>query len=131
MVMVYLDEQSIQQLIDAFNRRDLESGSNLFTENVISHCPGRNRISGDYLGKTSVIEFWQKQIALTGETFRVEIVAVSLGEGMLILIMDISAEAYDQRYSWRRVNHYRVVEGRVVEGWIYEGDQYSADTVFA
>lgn len=129
--MVYLDEESIKQLIKAFNQRNLEPASKLFSEDVVLHCPGRNRISGDYHGKSGVVDFWQNQISLTNETFKAETVSVSQGEGILVLIINITAQSGGQHYSWRRVNHYKVVEGRVVEGWIYEGDQYTADTVFA
>jgi predicted SnoaL-like aldol condensation-catalyzing enzyme len=129
--MVYLDQKAIQQLINAFNQRDLEPGSKLFTEDVVLHCPGKNRIAGDYTGKSGVVDFWKKQIELTGGSFKAEVDSVYQGEGNLVLIMDVSAELDDRSYSWRRVNHYRVVEGRVVEGWIYEGDQYTADIVFA
>ena len=129
--MVYLDEDSIKQLIEAFNQRNLETVSKLFSEDVVLHCPGQNRISGDYHGKNGVVELWEKQISLTNETFRAETLAVSQGEGNLVLVIEISAQANDQQFSWRRVNHYKVVEGRVVEGWIYEGDQYIADSVFA
>lgn len=129
--MVYLDEDSIKQLIEAFNQRNLEPGSKLFSEDVVLHCPGKNRISGDYHGKNGVVELWEKQISLTNETFRAETLAVSQGEGNLVLVIEISAQANNQQFSWRRVNHYKVVEGRVVEGWIYEGDQYIADSVFA
>lgn len=129
--MVYLDENAIKQLIEAFNQRNLEPGSKLFSEDVVLHCPGKNRISGDYHGKNGVVELWEKQISLTDETFRAETLAVSQGEGNLVLVIEISAYANDQQFSWRRVNHYKVVEGRVVEGWIYEGDQYIADIVFA
>jgi predicted SnoaL-like aldol condensation-catalyzing enzyme len=129
--MVYLDQKAIQQLINAFNQRDLEPGSKLFTEDVVLHCPGKNRIAGDYTGKSGVLDFWKKQIELTSWSFKAEVDSVYQGEGNLVLIMDVSAELDDRSYSWRRVNHYRVVEGRVVEGWIYEGDQYTADIVFA
>jgi hypothetical protein len=129
--MVYLDKQSIKELIKAFNQRDFEPGSKLFAEDVVLHCPGKNRISGDYVGKTGVVELWQKQISLTNETFQAEVLEVSQGEGILVLIIEISAQLNDLQYSWRRVNHSKIVEGRVVEGWIYEGDQYTADIVFA
>ena len=129
--MVYLDELTIQQLIKVINQRNFDPASKLFSEKVVLHCPGKSRISGDYIGKSGVVELWQNQIALTNETFRAEVVAASQGEGILVLIMDISAESNGQRYSWRRVNHYQLAGGRVVEGWIYESDQYTADAVFA
>jgi len=128
---IYLDKQSIEQLIKAFNQRDLEPGSKLFTEDIVLHCPGKSRISGDYVGKTSVVELWKKQISVTNETFQTEFLEVSQGEGILVLIIEISAQLNDRQHSWQRVNHYKVAEGRVVEGWIYEGDQYTADIVFA
>jgi hypothetical protein len=55
--MVYLDEKAIQQLIEAFNRRDWEPGSKLFAEDAILHCPGKNRISGDHSGKHGILDF--------------------------------------------------------------------------
>ena len=129
--MVYLDKQTIKQIIEAFNQGNFEPSSKLFSEDVILHCPGRNRISGDYQGKAGVIDFWKKQISITNNNFKAEVVAVSQGEGNLILIIEITAQVGDQRFSWRRVNHYKVIDGRVVEAWIYEGDQYIADTVFS
>ena len=129
--MVYLDKKTIKQLIEAFNQRNFEPSSKLFSEDVILHCPGKNRISGDYRGKTGLIEFWKKQIALTNEKFKAEVVAVSQGEGNLVLIIELTTQVGEQLFTWRRVNHYKVIEGRVVEAWIYEGDQYIADTVFS
>ncbi len=129
--MVYLDQNALQELINAFNRRDLEPGLKLFTDDVVLHCPGKSQISGDYSGKLAVIEFWKMQIELTNGSLKAEVDSVFQSEGNLVLIMDISAEVDNQKYFWRRVNHYRVVEGRVVEGWIYEGDQYTADLVFS
>jgi predicted SnoaL-like aldol condensation-catalyzing enzyme len=129
--MVYLDQKAIEQLINSFNQRDLEPGSKLFKDDVVLHCPGRNQISGDHIGRKGVMDFWEKQIDLTGGSFNVEVVFVCQGEGNLVIIMKITVELNHQVYSWRRVNHYRVVEGRVVEGWIYEGDQQTVDTVFA
>jgi len=129
--MVYLDKKTIKQIIEAFNQRNFEPSSKLFSEDATLHCPGRNRIAGDYEGKAGVIEFWQKQIALTNETFRAEVIAVSQGEGNLVLIIELTTQVGEQLFSWRRVNHYKVIDGRVVEAWIYEGDQYTADTVFS
>jgi ketosteroid isomerase-like protein len=129
--MVYLDENSIQQLIDAFNRRELEPGLKLFSDDVVLHCPGKSQISGDYSRKEGLLEFWQKQFTLTGGTFRAETAAVCQGEGNLVIIMNIKAQPGEDEHHWRRVNHYRVEDGRVIEGWIYESDQYTADIVFA
>lgn len=129
--MVYLNQKAIQQLVNAFNQRDLESVLKIFADNVVLHYPGKNQIYGDFHGKSGVLDFWKKQIEISGGSFKGEIVSVLQGEGNLVLIMEASVEIDNKIYSWRRVNHYRVVEGRIIEGWIYEGDQYTADFVFA
>jgi ketosteroid isomerase-like protein len=129
--MIYLDEKVIQQLVEAFNRRELEPVTKLFSDDVVLHYPGRNQIAGDYEGKLGLLDFWQKQIELTGGSFQGKIVAVCQGEGNLVLLMDANAIHDGQEYTWRRINHYHLAKGRIFEGWIYEGDQYTADIVFA
>jgi predicted SnoaL-like aldol condensation-catalyzing enzyme len=129
--MVYLDQKAIQLLVSAFNQRDLDPVLKIFADNVVLHYPGKNQISGDYDGKSGVLDFWKKQIEISGGSFKGEIVSVLQGEGNLVLIIETSVEVDNKVYSWRRVNHYRIVEGRIIEGWIYEGDQYTADFVFA
>ena len=129
--MVYLDEKVIQQLIEAFNHRELEPVTKQFSDDVVLHYPGRNRIAGDYQGKLGVLDLWRKQIELTEESFQGKVVTVCQGEGNLVLIKDIVVDHDNQEYTWRRINHYHLAEGRIFEGWIYEGDQYTADIVFA
>ena len=47
----FLNEKVVRILIDAFNRRELEPILKLFAEEVVLHCPGKNRIGGEYRGK--------------------------------------------------------------------------------
>jgi hypothetical protein len=129
--MVYLDKNTISQLVEAFNRRDLETVTKLFSDDVVLHCPGKSRVSGTYQGKPGLLEFWQKQIELTGGSFQGNVISVCQGEGSLILVMEVIVDHADETLSWQRVNRYHVADGRIVEAWIYEGDQYVADTVFA
>jgi ketosteroid isomerase-like protein len=129
--MVYLDKKTISQLVEAFNRRDLETVTKLFSDDVVLHCPGKSRVSGTYQGKPGLLEFWQKQIELTGGSFQGNVISVCQGEGSLILVMEVIVDHADETLSWQRVNRYHVSDGRIVEAWIYEGDQYVADTVFA
>ena len=114
--MVYLDEAVIQQLIEAFNRRELEPVTKLFTDDVVLHYPGRNRIAGDFQGKFEVLNIWQKQIELTWGSFQGRVAAVCQGEGNLVLIMDANAVHDSQEYTWRRINHYHLAKGRIFEG---------------
>jgi len=129
--MVIFDEGVTQQIIDAFNQRNLEPVLKLFAEDVVLHCPGKHRLAGDYHGRSGVLEFWQKQIACCEGDFRAKVVTACQGDGHLVLIFDLEAQRGGKTYQWRRANHYRIRESRAQEGWIYESDQYAADEAFA
>jgi ketosteroid isomerase-like protein len=131
MAMVYFDKKTINLLVDAFNRRDLEPVTKLFADDVVLHYPGKNRVSGTYQGKQGLLEFWQKQIELTGGSFRGNVISVCQGEGSLILVMETNVDHAGETLSWQRINRYQIADNKIVEAWIFEGDQYAADTVFA
>lgn len=129
--MAYMDEYVIGQLLEAFNQGDMEPALKLVAEDIVLHVPGKNRISGEYRGKDGVRDFWKTQFALTHGSFTGQIVSVLRGEGHLGLILELSAERDGKTYTWRRVNHYQIIEGRIVEGWVYESNQDVVDEIFA
>lgn len=129
--MAYMDEYVIRQLLEAFNQGVMEPTLKLFAEDIVLHVPGKSRISGEHRGKEGVRDFWNTQIALTQGSFTGQVVSVLRGEGQLGLILELSAERDGKTYTWRRVNHYQIIEGRIVEGWVYESNQDVVDEVFA
>jgi ketosteroid isomerase-like protein len=128
--MAYLDEAIIRLLVEAFKQGNLEPALKLVAEDAALHVPGKNRISGEYQGIEGVRKFWTSQIALTSGTFTGKVVSVLQGDGHLVLILQLDASRDGETYSWRRVNHYHIVEGRIIEGWVYESNQDVADAVF-
>lgn len=129
--MVYFDKKTVNLLVEAFNRRDLEPVSKLFADEIVLHYPGKSRISGTYHGKEGLFDFWQKQFKLSGGNFQGKVISVCQGEGSLILVMEVLVEHAGEKLSWQRINRYKIVDGKFVEAWIFEGDQYAADMVFA
>jgi ketosteroid isomerase-like protein len=129
--MAYFDESVIKQVVEAFNQRKLEPVLGLFSEDAVLHVPGQSRVSGDYHGRSGVLDFWNRQIEITGGSFKAQLIAACQGEGHLVLIFEGAASRDGTPYAWRRVNHYQMIEGQVVEGWVYESDQKSADSAFA
>jgi hypothetical protein len=125
-----LDEKVVRILIDALNRRELEPVLKLFAEEVVLHCPGKNRIAGEYRGRSEVLGFWRKQVELSGGTFKGNVISVSQGENQLVLISELSLTRHGKAYTWRRANHYQFYRNRVIEAWLYESDQYLADEAF-
>ena len=126
----FLDEKVVRTLIDAFNRRELEPVLKLFAEEVLLRCPGKNRIAGEYRGRSEVLGFWRKQVELSGGTFKGNVISVLQGENQLVLISELSLTRHGKAYTWRRANHYQFYRNRVIEAWLYESDQYLADEAF-
>ena len=59
--MVYFDKKTVNLLVEAFNRRDLEPVAKLFADEIVLHYPGKSRVAGTYHEKEGLHEFWQKQ----------------------------------------------------------------------
>lgn len=129
--MVYLDEMTIRQLYDAFNRRDFETVLKLYADDIVLYAPGRNQISGTYHGRDEVLKFWNKHVELTGGTFHPQVLAVAETDEHVVVIADVNAERGGKSYSWRRILHFIFFDARAIECWIYEHDQYAADEAFA
>jgi ketosteroid isomerase-like protein len=129
--MVYYDENIVRQLYEAFNRGDIKLVSKLYAEDVVLHVPGRSQISGTYRGKEALLQFWDKQSALSEGTFKPQVVTVADGDGHILVISDIRIQRAGREYAWRRVIDFLMRESRVKEAWFFEGDQYTADEAFA
>ena len=128
--MVYLDEQVVRQLYDAFNQRNFEVVIKIYADDIRLHCPGRNQVSGDYTSREGVLEFWNKQMRVSEGTFHPQVVTVAESEGHLVVITDIMVQKEGRSFSWRRLLHFIIYDSRVHECWIYEGDQHTADEAF-
>lgn len=128
--MVYLDEQVIRQLYDAFNQGNFEVVLKLYADDVVLHCPGRSQVSGEYHGRDEVLGFWKKHREISGGTFKPEVITVAENDEHLAVITTVHTERNGRAYSWRRILHFVLFDARVHECWIYEWDQYMADEAF-
>lgn len=128
--MVYLDEQVIRQLYDAFNSHNFEVVVKLYADNVRLICPGRSRVSGEYQGREGVLDFWNKQFAISENTFNATVLAVVESDEHIVVITDVGLQRSGKTYAWRRLLHFVMYDARVKECWIFEGDQYLVDEAF-
>lgn len=123
-------EHLIHAYVEAVGRRDMAAALAVFAEDLILHVPGRNQVSGEHHGRAGLQWFLQKQVELTGGTFRPAMNGiVSKGE-RIIVGFDLTAMRDGKTFQWKRLLDYRVQNGKIAETRIYEGDQYVADEVF-
>ena len=128
--MVYLDEQVVRQLYEAFNQGNFEVVLKLYADDVALHCPGHSQISGEYHGRNEVLDFWKKHREVSGGTFKPQVITVVENDEHLVVITTVHTERDGRAYAWRRILHFLLYDARVHECWIYDWDQYLADEAF-
>jgi ketosteroid isomerase-like protein len=70
------NEQLVRSLFELFGRRELDQAVALFAEAAEFQVPRSNAISGTYQGRAGVLEFWRRQIDLSGGSFRTQVVSL-------------------------------------------------------
>ena len=128
---MHQNEILVRQLYTAFNQRELDTAVALFTDDAVFHCPGRNRIGGDYHGHEGVLALWAKHLEISEGMFRPTVTDVLVSDRQVAVIADVGVTRGDRTFAWLRAIVYRVRDGRFAEAWIYEGDQAAADEFFA
>jgi ketosteroid isomerase-like protein len=123
-------EHLIYDYVAAVGRRDMAAALSVFAEDLILHVPGRNQISGVHHGRSGLQWFLQKQVELTGGTFRPAMNGILSKDERIIVGFDITATRDGKEFQWKRLLDYRVQDGSIAETRIYEGDQAVADEVF-
>jgi ketosteroid isomerase-like protein len=123
-------EYLIHEYVEAVGRRDMEAALSVFAEDLRLHVPGRNQVCGEHHGRAGLQWFLQKQVELTGGTFRPAMNGIVSKEERIIVGFDITATRNGKTFHWKRLLDYRVQDGKIAETRIYEGDQYVADEVF-
>ena len=125
------NEQLVRRLFELFGRRELDQAVALFAEAAEFQVPGSSAISGTYQGRAGVIEFWRRQIDLSGGSFRTRVVSIRQVGDDVVVDVDISAVLDGEPISWGRTVTYRISDGLIVHASYVEADQALADRVFS
>jgi ketosteroid isomerase-like protein len=125
------NEQLVRRLFELFGRRELDQAVALFAEAAEFQVPGSSAISGTYQGRAGVLEFWGRQIDLSGGSFRTQVVSLEPVGDDVVVGVDIGAVLDGEPVTWRRTVTYRISDGLIVHASYVEGDQARADRVFS
>jgi ketosteroid isomerase-like protein len=125
------NEQLVRRLFELFGRRELDQAVALFAKAAEFQVPGSSAISGTYQGRGGVLEFWRRQIDLSGGSFRAEVVSLEPVGDDVVVNVDITAVLDGEPVSWRRTVTYRISDGLIVHANYVESDQVLSDRVFA
>ena len=114
----------------AFGKGDIPALDDVFAEDIRWHEPGRNQLSGDYEGRTAVYDLFDRLMAITEGSFRIEVRAILADDHHAMTLVDCSAHRGEQSFSVTNVHVSRMRDGKVAEFWETTGDQYAVDAVF-
>ena len=69
----------------------------LFADDAVWHVPGSNAVSGDYRGLDEILPFLRRTAALTGGTYRVELLWVVADDEHAVAVYRAQGERDDGR----------------------------------
>jgi len=90
----------------------------LLADDVTWHVPGRSAISGDYVGRRAVMEYFRRRRALTGATLEIVDRGGIAVDDTVVRLADGRATIGGEDVSWRTAGVYRVEGGRLREAWL-------------
>ena len=128
--MAHPNVELINRGYDAFEKGDLDTLRELFTDDVVFHVPGRNQLAGDYRGQDEVFGFFGKLVELSGGTFKIERHAVLADDEHAAVLGTTSASRGDKSISEKTVDVFHFRDGKVAEIWTLSADQYAGDEFF-
>jgi ketosteroid isomerase-like protein len=115
--MTHPNEESLRTGYEAFSRGDLDTVFGLFADDIKWHVPGRNQVSGDYVGKEQVGGFFMKLMELSGGTFRLEVHDTLANDEHAVGLVILRAERNGKTLNANDVHVWHVSDGKFTEFW--------------
>ena len=122
---------TIRRGYEAFNSGDLQTLMELLAEDVVWHCGGRARFTGDKRGRDATLAYFGQLGELTGNTFRAELHDVAASEEHGVGIQRNTGERAGRALNLRTVLVFHLRDGKVVEAWEHYEDTQTWDEFFA
>ena len=108
---------------DAFAKGDTATLTDLFSEDVVWHLPGRNLISGEHKGRDAVFAVFAKTMELTGGTFKIDLHDIVANDEHTVSLSRASASRQGKQLDLRGVDIYHIRNGKVTEWWSFTENQ--------
>src|SRR6266511_5066627 len=121
------NEELVRGGYEAFATGDMATLNELFADDIVWHAPGRNELAGTFRGKDEVFANLQKNMELTGVTFKLDIHALLADDEHALALLGVSAEREGKTLRDNTVQVWHIKDGKVTESWLHPGDAYASD----
>jgi uncharacterized protein len=125
--MTHPNEELMRKGYAAFAAGDLDTVRSLFSDDIVWHAPGRNLLSGDYVGADAVLGSFAKTFELTQGSFRIDIHDMVVNDDHVVALVKATADRNGKHLEDNSVQVWHVKDGKATEQWLYPGDPYAAD----
>jgi ketosteroid isomerase-like protein len=129
--MSHPNEDLARRGYEAFATGDMATLDELFADDIVWHSPGRNELSGTFRGKDEVFANLQKNMELTGGTFRLDIHALVADDEHAVALLRARAERDGKTLDDNTVQVFHIKDGKVTESWLNPSDAYASDEFWA
>jgi uncharacterized protein len=127
-VVMNTEEAAVRRFYEAFAAKDWETARGCFTEDAVWHLPGRSPIAGDHRGWDAIMrDFFAKIAALSGGTFRAELVDVLVGRHRVAAFQHATAERAGRRLDVTACQVMSFHNGLIADVRGHYSDQYQLD----
>jgi uncharacterized protein len=128
--MAHKNADLLNRGYDAFDKGDLDTLRELFTDDVVFHVAGRSQVAGDKRGQDEVFGFFGKLVELTGGTFKIDRHAVLADDEHGAVLTTITAQREGKSLNVKAIDVFHFQGDQVKEAWVLDTDQYAGDEFF-
>ena len=114
----------------AFAAGDMATLDGMFADDAVWHVPGRNKFSGDYVGKAAIFQYFGEFIQ-DMDSFEQEIHALFADDEHGVALVKATATRGDDRLEASNVLVFHAADGLVTEVWVSSSDPYAGDEFWA
>ena len=125
--LAHPNEDLVRRGYEAFATGDMATLNELFADDIVWHAPGRNELAGTFRGKDEVFANLQKNMELTGGTFKLDIHAILANDEHAVTLLRASAEREGKALNDNTVQVFHIKDGKLAESWLHPSDAYASD----
>jgi len=112
---------------EAFNKGDMATLTELFSEDTVWHEPGNNPLSGEHQGREAVFAMFGRTAQLSGGTYRAVLHDILANDEHAVALSRLTASRQGKETNSVAVQVYHMTSEKVTEAWDFFQDQRAYD----
>jgi len=130
--MTHPNRDRLQKFLDAYGAKDRDLIGEALAEEAVWHVGGTHRFSGDYQGREAILDYFERTVAETAESLRLEPVELMADDRHGAAFLRVTANRGEKRLDVTMAEAFRFQEdGRISEFWAHATDQAAIDAFWS